>query len=195
MAARLILNRETGTPRPIPNRDDDLESFWHVLLWVALRCCDHQLHCRNVVELFGSLFDHMYIGGTGQMEGGNIKRAYMKSQDCIHDMKLRSNILHEILETTAEKDLNNIFEVQRMWEKVESENLTLDEDRRIIELVFRIAQTCKTLFTRAHPSWMKWRMMQDGAEWMEIFSKTLSMIPQSIGIQGMLISNVHYRVP
>ena len=184
MAARLILNRQAGMPPPIPNRDDDLESFWHVLLWVALQHCDHQMGLMKTVHLLGSLFDCMYVGDTGQMAGGEAKRSSMKSQDCINDMKLRSNILHEILETTAEplatryssdKDLNDILEVQRMWEKVESENPTLDEDRRIIELVLRIAQTRKTLFTRAHPSWMKWRMMQDGAEWMEkIFENALN---------------------
>ena len=184
MAARLIVDRKAGTPPPIPNREDDLESFWHVLLWVALQNCDHQMVPRKIVERLGSLFDYMYIGGTGQMEGGDAKRDSLETRSCIKAMNLRSNILHEILEDTAEplatryssdKDLNDILEVQRMWEKVESENPTLDEDHRIIELVLRIAQTRKKLLARAHPSWMKWRTMQDGAEWMEkIFENALN---------------------
>ena len=184
MAARLILNREPGTPPPIPNRDDDLESFWHVLLWVALRRCDHQLHSRNVVELLGSLFDHMYIGGTGQMEGGNIKRAYMKSQDCINDMKLRSNILHKIFKNTAkllatryssDEELNDILEVQRMWEKMESENPTLDKKLLRIELGARILQMENDSLEQGRFAWAKWRTMRNDAGWMEnIFENALN---------------------
>ena len=181
MAARLIVDREAGTPPPIPNRDDDRESFWHVLLWVTLQNCDHRMGLMKIVHLLGSLFYCMYVGDTGQMAGGEAKRDSLETRSCIKNMKLRSNILHEILENTAEplatryssdKDLNDILEVQRMWEKVESENPTLDEDHRIIELVLRIAQTRKPLFTRA---WMKWRTMQDGAEWTEkIFENALN---------------------
>ena len=201
MAARLIVDREAGTPPPIPNRDDDRESFWHVLLWVTLQNCDHRMGLMKIVHLLGSLFDCMYVGDTGQMAGGEAKRDSLETRSCIKNTKLRSNILHEILENTAEplatryssdKDLNDIFEMQRMWEKVESENPTLDEDHRIIELVLRIAQTRKPLFTRAHPYWMKWRTMQSGGK---RYLKMLSMIPQSIGIQGVIISNVHCRVP
>ena len=184
MAARLIVDREAGTPPPIPNRDDDLESFWHVLLWVSLRHCEHRLHSSKVVDHLGSLFDHMYIGGTGQVEGGDAKRASMTSQDCIKDMKLLSSILHEILKNTAkplatryssDKELNDILEVQRMWEKVESENPTLDEERRMIELVLRIVQMRKTLLTDAYPSWINSRTMWDDPEWMEkIFENALN---------------------
>ena len=37
MAARLIPPSEE--PPPDPNRYDDLESFWHVLLWITLKRC------------------------------------------------------------------------------------------------------------------------------------------------------------
>ena len=184
MAARLILNRQTGTPLPIPNRDDDLESFWHVLLWVALRHCDHQLHSKDVVELLGSLFDYMYIGGTGQIAGGNIKRAYLKSQDCINDMKLRSNILHEILENIAkplatryssDRELNAILEVQRMWEKLGKENPTSDKNSLRIELGHRIIQTGNTSLFNGYTSWIDSRTMKDDARWMEnIFENALN---------------------
>ena len=184
MAAQLILNRQAGMPPPIPNRDDDLESFWHVLLWVALRHCEHQLDSTDIVDLLGSLFDHMYIGDTGKMAGGRAKRASMTSQDCIKDMKLRSNILHEILKNTAKplatrysshEELDDILEVQRMWEKVESENPTLDEERRMIELVLCIVQMRKTLLTDAYPSWINSHTMRDDPEWMEkIFENALN---------------------
>ena len=104
-----------------------------VLLWVALRHCNHRLHSKKVVEPLVSLFDYMYIGVTGQMEGGDAKCASMKSQDSI-DMELRSNILHQILENTAKplatrysscKEFNLILKVQRMWEKVGERRIRL----------------------------------------------------------------------
>ena len=184
MAARLIVDRKAGTPPPIPNRDDDLESFWHVLLWVALQNCDHQMAPRKIVERLGSLFDYMYIGGTGQMEGGDAKRDSLETRSCVKAMNLRSNILHEIFKNTAKplatryssgEELNDILEVQRMWEKVESENPILDDERRMIELVLRIVQARKTLLTDAYPSWMNSRTMRDNPEWMEkIFENALN---------------------
>ena len=71
------------------------------------------------------------------MAGGNIECAYMKSQDCINDMELRSSILHKILKKNTAEPLTtvilpmgnsrDILEVQRMWEKLGEENLTLDK--------------------------------------------------------------------
>lgn len=80
MAARLILNRTPETPPPVPNREDDLESFWHVLFWIALEHCDHQMDPLAVVQLLGPLFDSKYIDRTGQAEGGDHKRASLTSQ-------------------------------------------------------------------------------------------------------------------
>ena len=184
MAARLIVDRQAGTPPPIPNRDDDLESFWHVLLWVALRYCDHRLHSSKVADLLGSLFDHMYIGDTGQVEGGDAKRASMTSQDCIKDMKLRSNILHDILENAAEllatrypsdKQLNGILAVQRLWEKLGEDNPTSDKKLLRNELRARIFQTENDSLLQGLLTWAKWRTIQDDAEWMErIFESALN---------------------
>ena len=184
MAAQLILNRQAGMPPPIPNRDDDLESFWHVLLWVALRHCDHQLDSTDIVDLLGSLFDHMYIGGTGKMAGGRAKRDSLETRSSIKDMELRSNILHEILENTAKplatryssaKELNVILEVQRMWEKVGKENPTSDKNSLRIELGHRIIQTDNTSLFNGYTSWIDSRTMKDDARWMEnIFENALN---------------------
>ena len=184
MAARLIGDREAGTPPPIPDRDDDLESFWHVLLWVSLRHCEHRLHSSKVVDHLGSLFDHMYIGGTGQVEGGDAKRASMTSQDCIKDMKLRSNILHAILKNTtkplairysSDEELDDILEVQRMWEELGEENPTSNKKALRIELGARILQMETDSLDQGRLAWAKWRTIQDDPEWMEkIFENALN---------------------
>ncbi|KAH9486316.1 hypothetical protein JR316_0000380 [Psilocybe cubensis] len=41
MAYRLGGKQEKGEPVPRHNKDDDLESFFLVLYWIALRCCNH----------------------------------------------------------------------------------------------------------------------------------------------------------
>ena len=184
MAARLIVHRKAGMPPPIPNRDDDLESFWHVLLWVALRNCDHEMDPITIVHLLGSLFDCVYVGDTGQMTGGLAKRASMTSQDCIKDMKLRNNILHEILKNTAkplatryssDEELNDILEVQRMWEKLGKENPTSNKKTLRIELGARILQMENDSLLQGLLTWAKWRTIQDDPEWMEkIFENALN---------------------
>ena len=184
MAARLIVDREPGMAPPIPNRDDDLESFWHVLLWVTLQNCDHQMGLMKTVHLLGSLFDCMYVGDTRQMAGGEAKRSSMKSQDCINDMKLRSNILHKISKNTAKslatryssnEELNDVLEVQRMWEKVGEENPTSDKNPLRIELGYRIIQTGNTSLFNCYTSWIDSRTMKDDARWMEnIFENALN---------------------
>ena len=184
MAARLIVDREAGMPPPIPNRDDDLESFWHVLLWVALRNCDHEMGSITIVHLLGSLFDCIYVGDTGQMTGGHAKRDSLETRSSIKDMELRSNILHEILENTAKplatryssaKELNAILEVQRMWEKLGKENPTSDKNSLRIELRARIIQMENESLEQGRFAWAKWRMMQDDAGWMEnVFENALN---------------------
>ena len=184
MAARLIVDREAGMPPPIPNRDDDLESFWHVLLWVTLQNCDHRMGLMKIVHLLGSLFDCMYVGDTGQMAGGEAKRDSLETRSCIKNMKLRSNILHEILENTAKplatryssyRELNAILEVQSMWEKLEKENPTSDKKQLRIELRARIMQMENESLEQGRFAWAKWRMMQDDAGWMEnIFENALN---------------------
>ena len=101
MAARLIIGETPGTTPPVPDREDVLESFWHVLFWIALKYCDHQMNVMRVVELLGSLFERKYIGPTGQAEGGLAKCDSLKSQSNIRDMKLGSKVLRAILVNTA----------------------------------------------------------------------------------------------
>jgi hypothetical protein len=51
---------------------DDLESFLHVLSWVALRFTPHGLSTAALTHLLDSVFDHSYED-DGFARGGNIK--------------------------------------------------------------------------------------------------------------------------
>ena len=180
MAARLIMDRTPDTRPPIPDREDDLESFWHVLLWIALKYCDHQLNPTAVVDLLGSLFDHQYIGQDGQVQGGQFKFTFlMASPSSITAMKLGSQVLDMILVDTAEvlairypsrKAQDQIPRIQEIWQQLELENSTLDKELLLFQ---RIHQDSPSLMD-SYILWKKWRIMQDDAEWMEtIFGNAL----------------------
>jgi hypothetical protein len=55
---------------------DDLESFLHVLSWVALRFTPHGLSTAALTHLLDSVFDHSYED-DGFARGGNIKSGYL----------------------------------------------------------------------------------------------------------------------
>ena len=179
MAARLIMGETPGTTPPVPDRGDDLESFWHVLLWIALKYCDHQMNAARVVDLLGSLFDHKYIGQHGQAQGGLSKRDSLMTQANVRDMELGSKVLRAILVNTAkvlairyssEEIEDQIPRIQRIWQQLELENSTLDKELLLLQ---RIHQDSPSLMDSYIP-WKKWRIMQDDAEWMEtIFGNAL----------------------
>jgi hypothetical protein len=148
MAARLTIENEPGTPPLIPNREDDMESFWHVLLWIALRHCDHRMSGMKLADTLGSLFDHKYIGETGQAYSGGSKEDSLKSRSHMRQMELASKVLHTILVNTAQvlairypnsEDQHGILEVQRMWENLDRESSTFDKEDLKAELLQRIA--------------------------------------------------------
>jgi len=184
MAARLIIVNQPGTPLPIPNRDDDLESFWHVLLWVALRRCDHKLPSSNIVASLRNLFDDMYADETGQKKGGGNKRSLLTSQSLFVDMKLGNRLLHRIFVATAtilaarypesdEKEAQ-LIKVGEIWKMVQSENphlLELSELNKAVK--YRILDIEDTL-DDVYPIWKGRRTLQD-VRWAErIFEQALN---------------------
>jgi len=170
MAARLIIEREPGTPPPIPSRDDDLESFWHVLLWVTLRHCDHELLFDRIVASLRDLFDNAYIGGTGQRYGGDSKHSLLTSQSLFVDMKLSNRLLHHIFIATATILAARYPES----DEKESENPHLQEPSDLETLLTnRIASIDRTL-GRVRYVWDDRRTLQD-VQWMEkIFEQALN---------------------
>ena len=175
MAARLTIQSKPGTPSPIPNREDDMESFWHVLLWIALRHCDHCMTPMQLADALVSLFDHKYTDETGQAYSGGYRRALLKSQSQITEMELASKVLHTLLVNTAQvlasrypnsEIQDGILEVQRMWENLERKSSDLDkEDLLKPELVQRIMQMRNKALLSSYISWENQHTPTDAA-WM-----------------------------
>ena len=184
MAARLIIVHQPGTPLPIPNREDDLESFWHVLLWVAIRRCDHKLPSSNIVASLRNLFDDMYTDETGQTKGGDYKLELLNSQKLIKNMALGSPVLEVILVTVAKilaarypgsnMEEAQLIKVGKIWTMVQSENPHLQEPSDLETLLTnRIASIDRTL-GRVRYVWDDRRTLQD-VQWMEnIFEQALN---------------------
>ncbi|KAF8524399.1 hypothetical protein BU17DRAFT_63383 [Hysterangium stoloniferum] len=72
MAARLLRKPKDGTI-PKPDRVDDLEYFFHVLSWVALRATAHSLDLETVSAMLFNTFDDWYLDDTGVSRGGLAK--------------------------------------------------------------------------------------------------------------------------
>ena len=85
MSARLSVWCEPETPPPTAHRNDDLESFW--LLWVTLRCCEHKLWPKDVVDSLRHI-GHTYLDETGQIRGSFHKAALLESRCLINTMSL-----------------------------------------------------------------------------------------------------------
>ncbi|KAF8514445.1 hypothetical protein BU17DRAFT_52548, partial [Hysterangium stoloniferum] len=74
MAIRLLREPqpEDGTI-PKPDRADDLESFFHVLTWVALRATAHSLSLEELTFMLYTIFDDWYLNKEGVCRGGLLK--------------------------------------------------------------------------------------------------------------------------
>ena len=70
-AARLLLSKPNQSPH---NREDDLESFYHVLNWMALRYTSHTLNSQPLTSELQRIFDYSYRSENGRAEGGRAKR-------------------------------------------------------------------------------------------------------------------------
>ena len=95
MSAMLLMRSEP----PVHTLADDLESFLHVLSWVALRFIPHNLGPKALTDLLVVMFDHCYEGEDGFALGGIAKRNYL-----IGGEVLNSGFRHPILPTLL-KDL------------------------------------------------------------------------------------------
>jgi hypothetical protein len=78
---------------------DDLESFLHVLTWVALRYMPHQLAVEDLTKILADVFDNAYMR-NGSVVGGNVKRLYVRSS-AILDARFENPQLVNLLENLA----------------------------------------------------------------------------------------------
>lgn len=183
MAARLLGLPEPGMPAPIPNRQDDLESFWHVLLWTALKHCDHKLSSNRIQSRLQNLFDSSYTDVvSGQTEGGSNKKGELGSQSVIREMRLGNEVLEGILldvarvldtryPRTSQEEMV-VTEVEKMWKVIQSENPHLPEsdlEERLLQIVYRGDKNM-----RIFSLWQDRRIQKD-VRWMEnIFETALN---------------------
>src|ERR1700722_15350372 len=70
MSAMLLMSPKP----PVHTLADDLDSFLHVLSWVALRFTSHDLDSKALTDLLTTMFDHSYEGEDGSARGGLTKK-------------------------------------------------------------------------------------------------------------------------
>jgi hypothetical protein len=75
-AARLLLGNDHEPPH---NREDDLESFYYVLNWMALRYSSHSLNSQRLTSELQRIFDYSYRSQSGTAAGGQAKLAEVLS--------------------------------------------------------------------------------------------------------------------
>lgn len=96
MSVRLLRH---PTRRLVPKYADALESFWHTLLYITLRHCDHNYSSREIVSVLEVMSDYTFE--NGRMVGGVQKRDELKTRRDIMKMGIRSPPLRYILQTSA----------------------------------------------------------------------------------------------
>ena len=97
MAARLQKQPEK---RIVSNYADDLESFWHTLLYVTLQRCEHVYDPEKVASVLNRLFE--YNLWHGRMIGGDSKRYELKTRMALEEMGICNRPLFYVLQQSAE---------------------------------------------------------------------------------------------
>ncbi|KAF8509372.1 hypothetical protein BU17DRAFT_99005 [Hysterangium stoloniferum] len=101
MAARLLVVPTPGQPPAIPDRADDLESFFYVLVWIALRYTKHGFFKNALTDMLHAAFDHHYLDPDGAAKGGDRKKVEVCFSDPFQVSRLFNVPLKEMIETLA----------------------------------------------------------------------------------------------
>jgi hypothetical protein len=75
---------------------DDLESFFHVLTWVALRYTAHALSSTKLTYTLTSTFDECYVD-EGVIEGGQNKASSLVTKSIVTTAKFTNPMLSSLL--------------------------------------------------------------------------------------------------
>ncbi|KAG7085459.1 hypothetical protein E1B28_003020 [Marasmius oreades] len=94
MSAKLLAN----TSAPVHELADDLESFYHVLVWVVLRFTPHPMAKRDLMELLQAWFDeaHARTGDVhvgGKQKGMYFESSYIRTKSQLPEGELRNLIV------------------------------------------------------------------------------------------------------
>jgi hypothetical protein len=95
IAARLLSDSKMTTH----NLADDLESFLHVLTWMALRYTPHALDSKTLTHLLSDMFDESYEDDRGILHGGENKAPYLLSGRVVRTAGFNHPILPSLLES------------------------------------------------------------------------------------------------
>ena len=94
VAARLLLGQAVQH-----EREDDLESFYHVLNWMALRYTSHTMNTEDLVHNLERIFNNSYRSHEGAPRGGWAKRDALLTGLTNRDAGFQNPPLKELLET------------------------------------------------------------------------------------------------
>ena len=92
----MLLSKPNQSPH---NREDDLESFYHVLNWMALRHTSHTLDAQSLTSELQRIFDYVFRSQSGRAAGGMTKIAEILSGTCNKFAAFKNQPLAELLET------------------------------------------------------------------------------------------------
>lgn len=123
MSVRLL---QHPTRRLLPKYADALESFWHTLLYIALRHCDHNYSSQEIVFVLEDMMSDCTFK-NGKMVGGVQKEDELKTRRHIMKMDIRSPPLRYILRKSAKilaarynHDTHAITDTMEPWKQMES---------------------------------------------------------------------------
>lgn len=90
--------RIEGEPTPVHTKDDDLESFWHVLFWIALRRCEHGKDIEHIQYVMSDIYDRRRHAENGGPRAAGAKRDMLTSERTVEDQLFASPALRDFLE-------------------------------------------------------------------------------------------------
>jgi hypothetical protein len=101
MAARLLVVPNPGQLPAVPDRADDLEAFFYVLVWIALRYTKHGFLKNALTDMLYAAFDHHYLDPDGAAKGGDRKKVEVCFSDPFQVSRLFNVPLKELIKTLA----------------------------------------------------------------------------------------------
>jgi hypothetical protein len=81
---------------------DDLESFLHVLGWVALRFTRHSMTPKALTSLLNNMFDDSYSEDDGYARGGSTKESYLVSGKMTKNAGFSDSILTALIKDVTD---------------------------------------------------------------------------------------------
>jgi hypothetical protein len=169
MAAHFLVVPTPGQLPAVPDRADDLESFFYVLVWIALKYTKHGFLKNALTDMLHTAFDHHYIDPDGAAKGGGRKKVEVCFSDPFQVPCLFNVLLKELIKTLAKTfavryeeaptatklaQYKQIFEKQGLSD-VKSVALGMPADNKIILSALRAGEYMEKLAALKRSDWME----------------------------------------